>query len=200
MAISGWFHIPQFGEAGHEPGLEEKLAERSSLAQLQSNKADRFDLTRPNWRRISQNPLPKDDDDDVPAWTEMELDWLLQFVNPTYLVPSTVEQLAEGFRDESVITLTDFLNEKFAEKLKAYILKLESDTENTHGTFPLPLGANSDDVEDGIIIGTARPPHKQRFTFRHSHPTRLKPHRASSRNSPSRRSSPTSRSPMGGSG
>ena len=31
MAISGWFHIPQEGEDGFEPGLEEKLAERSSL-------------------------------------------------------------------------------------------------------------------------------------------------------------------------
>jgi len=46
MAISGWYHIPQEGEDGYSPGLEEQLAEKSSLQQLQG-KADEYDVPQP---------------------------------------------------------------------------------------------------------------------------------------------------------
>jgi prolyl 3-hydroxylase /prolyl 3,4-dihydroxylase len=169
MAISGWFHIPQAGERGYEPGLEEKLAEKSSLSQLQSSKADRFDLPQAKWRHISQPALSRDEDDN-PDWTEKELDWLLKYVNPSYLVPLTVEQLAETFQDESVITLTDFLNDKFAESLKTYITQLEIKKTSTNGTFPLPTSVTGKEDDEKDITGTARPPHKHRFTYRHAHP------------------------------
>jgi prolyl 3-hydroxylase /prolyl 3,4-dihydroxylase len=161
MAISGWFHIPQPGESGHEPGLEEKLAERSSLAQLQSSKADRFDLPKPKWRPITEVGRPNDED--LPDWTEDELDWLLKFVNPKYLIPATVEELADRFRDDSAITLGEFLNYNFADELKGYISGLEADENNLDGRFPPPEG-----IDDTALVGTARPPHKHRFTYRHS--------------------------------
>lgn len=44
-AISGWYHIPQEGEEGFVRGLEETLAEKSSLMQLQG-KEDLFDLPK----------------------------------------------------------------------------------------------------------------------------------------------------------
>src|SRR5436190_9328581 len=46
MAISGWYHIPQEREDGYEEGLEQKLAERSSLTHLQGQ-ADAYDQPQP---------------------------------------------------------------------------------------------------------------------------------------------------------
>jgi Rps23 Pro-64 3,4-dihydroxylase Tpa1-like proline 4-hydroxylase len=151
MAISGWFHIPQEGEDGFEAGLEEKLAEKSSLTQLQS-KADQFDLPQPRWKPIEQPVGPGED----AVWTESELDWLLKFVNPAYLVPETMDELSATFQEDSVITLTDFLHPKFAERLREYI--------NTEETAAIPVipsrkGAPQD-------TGVARPPHKHRFLYR----------------------------------
>ncbi|MCJ1442442.1 MAG: hypothetical protein MMC23_002936 [Stictis urceolatum] len=37
IAISGWYHIPQSGEAGYKAGVEEQIAKKSSLTQLKSN-------------------------------------------------------------------------------------------------------------------------------------------------------------------
>ncbi|SLM39564.1 component of 3 histone acetyltransferase complex [Lasallia pustulata] len=42
MAISRWYHIPQEGEDGYEEGLEDRLAEKGSLMQVQG-KGDKYD-------------------------------------------------------------------------------------------------------------------------------------------------------------
>ena len=49
MAISGWYHIPQRGEEGFVEGLEDQLAKKSSLMQLQS----KVEKVRPTTRGIS---------------------------------------------------------------------------------------------------------------------------------------------------
>jgi prolyl 3-hydroxylase /prolyl 3,4-dihydroxylase len=157
MAISGWFHIPQEGEEGYEEGLEEKLAERSSLTQLQS-KADQFDLPEIRWSNVVDiKEIP-----DGPIWTEKELDYLVDFINPSYLVPDTLEELGERFSDESVVTLPNFLNPKFAAKLQEYINSLESQPSDK---IPPRRGTSADST------GIARPPHKHRFVYRHSVPS-----------------------------
>jgi Rps23 Pro-64 3,4-dihydroxylase Tpa1-like proline 4-hydroxylase len=151
MAISGWFHIPQEGEDGYEEGLEEKLAEKSSLTQLQS-KSDHFDLPQPRWRPIEQPG------EDGPTWDETELDWLLKYINPTYLVPETIEALSEAFQDSSVVTLADFLHPKFAARLREYITTKDQAADTLIGG----LGGAPEDT------GVARPPHKHRFLYRHA--------------------------------
>lgn len=152
MAISGWYHIPQEGEEGYEEGLEEKLAERSSLSQLQSKEADEFDLPQPQWRDVEP---PEATEDDAP-FTQEELDWLIRFINPQYLTPDTCEAIAESFEENSVATLTGFLSAKFAQKLKEYI-----EFQDTDGSASIPFLSKAQNR-----VNVARPPHKHRYVFR----------------------------------
>ncbi|KAL6159562.1 putative component of NuA3 histone acetyltransferase complex [Exserohilum turcicum] len=155
MAISGWFHIPQEGEEGYEEGLEEKLAEKSSLAQLQGGKADVFDEPQPQW---VENPFweeqAKQEDDEL---TENEIDFLIKFINPKYLVPDTVEELSKMFSDESSLRLAQFLSNKFSARLREY---LESKDHEAEPSLP----ANPHHKESKV--GVARPPHKHRYLYR----------------------------------
>lgn len=155
MAISGWFHIPQEGEDGYEPGLEERLTEKSSLNQLQS-KADEFDAPQPKWRQVAEGPASTVEE---PNMSEADLEWLLKYINPSYLTPDTVEQLAEDFEENSAITLTDFLHPKFVEKLKDQIEQIEK-RKKEDGIPPLAGRKKS------LSTGTACPPHKHRYQYR----------------------------------
>ena len=151
MAISGWFHIPQESEDGYEPGLEERLAERSSLTQLQS-KADEFDRPQARWRVLEPPVGP-----DAPVWTEAELEWLLKYIHPGHLMPQQVEQLSETFRDASVVTIEEFLAPGFAERLRAFMARWDAEP-----GMPARNGGADEDT------GEARPPHKHRFLYRHA--------------------------------
>lgn len=149
MAISGWYHIPQIGEDGYVEGAEEKLAEKSSLVQLQG-KADRFDHPREQSRAIA-------DDENSGHGTILEaadIEFLLKYMAPTYLVPDTVERINEYFADNSSITLDDLLSVKFSARLREYIEKEEAST--------LPF--TSEEIEKGSWK-VARPPHKHRFLY-----------------------------------
>jgi Rps23 Pro-64 3,4-dihydroxylase Tpa1-like proline 4-hydroxylase len=149
MAISGWFHIPQQGEDGFEPGLEEKLAERSSLQQLQS-KNDEFDLPQEQW--LDYDDVTTDDaKDEEVEFDEKDMDFLIQYMTPQYLTPDTVEELSELFAEESSLQLANFLSQKFSARLR-------KDIESHDGkTGP---------ATDGWA--TATPPHKHRYRFKHA--------------------------------
>ena len=156
MAISGWFHIPQKGEEGYEEGLEERLAEKSSLAQLQGGKADIFDEPRAQW---VDNPdweeqAKQEEDEEL---TENDIDFLVKFMNPQYLIPDTVEELTKMFSDESSLRLAEFLSVKFSARLRSY---LESKDNEEKPSLP----ANPHHKESKV--GVARPPHKHRYLYR----------------------------------
>ncbi|KAF2157708.1 hypothetical protein K461DRAFT_250879 [Myriangium duriaei CBS 260.36] len=156
MAISGWFHIPQEGEEGFEAGLEEKLAEQSSLQQLQA-KNDALDL--PQIRFVEPRPLTtdkstgqksgKDDgDDDVDEeLTQQDLEFLLKYMSPHYLTPDTVEELAELFAEESSLQLANILSPKIITQLESQIMQLEH------------LEGHDE------RWSTASPPHKHRYLY-----------------------------------
>ena len=148
MAISGWFHIPQEGEEGYEPGLEEKLAERSSLQQLQGN-MDKYDQPQLEWHAITESESTKDEE--LAELTEEDLQFLLQFMTPNYLTPDTVEELNELFTDESILQLSNFLSKKFAPKLKEDLL--------------------SSEVETKYNFALSRPPHKHHYQYISATPT-----------------------------
>ncbi len=165
MAISGWYHIPQEGEDGYEEGLEEKLAEKSSLVQLQG-KADRFDLPMPKVRHYEESSpgasdegkakkaqSTPDDDDDEP--TEQELDFLLKYITPTYLTPDTLAELSDLFADESSLRLDTFLSRKFSTRLRQHLESQESQ----------PLPSSTSEIENQTPWRVARPPHKHRFLY-----------------------------------
>ncbi|KAL1585182.1 hypothetical protein WHR41_06514 [Cladosporium halotolerans] len=144
MAISGWFHIPQEGEDGFEPGLEEKLAEKSSLQQLQG-KGDQFDDPKPQWidpEANTKQPAAGEDEEEAEL-SEEDLQFLLNYMTPNYLTPDTVEELNEMFTEESTAQMANFLNKKLAPRLQKQL-------ENT--SFKREFE-------------TSRPPHKHRYQY-----------------------------------
>lgn len=147
MAISGWFHIPQEGEEGYTQGLEEELAEKSSLQQLQS-KSDTFDFPKP--LTVEETSLKEyEAEEDDTSFSEDELDFLLYYIAPPYLTPDTLEQLREAFAEDSSVQITSFLSRSYLAKLKYYI--------TTHDGQP------STPEQDGWK--TAIPPHKHRYLY-----------------------------------
>ena len=163
MAISGWFHIPQKGEDGYEEGLEEKLAERSSLAQLQG-RGDIYDLPQP--KTVVYEELEKEADkgkgkqkmDEQPSdteFTEADLGFLVQYIAPSYLTPDIAEEMSETFSNESSLNLEKFLCEKFAARVRTYIEEQEKQQ----------LPKSSDEIHAQTGWSVARPPHKHRYMF-----------------------------------
>ncbi|ODM21391.1 hypothetical protein SI65_02234 [Aspergillus cristatus] len=167
MAISGWFHIPQEGEDGFEPGLEEKLAERSSLAQLQG-RGDIYDLPQPQTVVYDEKPADedkgkgkgkaKDEDEEMTGteFTESDLGFLVQYIKPSYLTPDIAEEMSETFSNESSLSLERFLSDKFATRVRSYIEEQEKQG--------LPPSAEEIHARTGWTV--ARPPHKQRYVYK----------------------------------
>lgn len=161
MAISGWFHIPQEGEDGYEEGLEEKLAERSSLTQLQAR--DVYDQPQP--KPVQYEDEIKQDEgkgkgkeaeqpEEAP-FSESDLNFLVQYISPSYLTPDIAEQLSETFSNESSLNLEQFLSDKFADRVREYIEEQEKQE----------LSKSSTEIESKTEWKVARPPHKQRYLF-----------------------------------
>ncbi|GAM86317.1 hypothetical protein ANO11243_043310 [Dothideomycetidae sp. 11243] len=144
MAISGWFHIPQEGEEGFEEGLEEKLAEQSSLQQLQA-KNDTLDT--PQVEFVEPKPLPTESEDDQDL-TQEDLDFLLKYISPNYLTPDTVDELSEMFADDSSLQLANILSPKIIAQLEGQIMEIEH--------------LEKHDERWSV----ASPPHKHRYLFR----------------------------------
>ena len=167
MAISGWYHIPQNGEQGYVDGLEGQLAEKSSLMQLQG-KEDRHDLPKPeiqlysNMKPSTDIGLPTPSSQDDLSLSEDDLTFLLKFLAPTYLTPDTLESVSNAFAEECSLCLDAFLSRKFSDSVREYIMSQESQS--------LPL--NSADIEHTTAWTVARPPHKHRFLFQQTKPSK----------------------------
>ncbi|KAI7200614.1 hypothetical protein KC343_g12018 [Hortaea werneckii] len=153
MAISGWFHIPQEGEEGYEPGLEEKLAEKSSLQQLQGKVKDQFDEPKDSFMEPESRANGNSgetgstkNEEAAEELSEKDLEFLLQYMTPNYLTPDTVEELSDLFAEESSLQLSNFLNKKFSAQLR----------EQMDGANPAPTKRE---------MITSRPPHKHRFQY-----------------------------------
>ncbi|SLM38269.1 2og-fe oxygenase family protein [Lasallia pustulata] len=168
MAISGWYHIPQEGEDGYEEGLEERLAEKSSLMQLQG-KGDKYDLPQAQIQTYDQENgdttvdgngkqlVKASDEDDDLTLTVADFDFLLEFLAPTYLTPDTLSSLSSIFADESSLRLSDVLSAKFSSSLRSSITSQEQE-------HPLD-NLSSAEIEASTDWKVARPPHKHRFLF-----------------------------------
>ncbi|TGJ80208.1 hypothetical protein E0Z10_g8569 [Xylaria hypoxylon] len=158
MAISGWFHIPQIGEAGYVEGAEERNAKNSSLMQLQGN-PDQYDVPRPQ-------PVPVKAKGEEKDFDESDLEFLLRFMAPTYLTPDTLEQVLEHFGDSSSITLPDLLGKKFAARLRTHLTAQEKASKD--------LPEDSTKLEKETPWRVAKPPHKHRYLYMQSKPSKEK--------------------------
>ncbi|KAL4786261.1 putative oxidoreductase [Aspergillus varians] len=161
MAISGWFHIPQKGEDGYEEGLEEKLAERSSLSQLQG-RADIYDLPQPKTVICEEDPeeangkgKAKVEEEPSAGFTESDLTFLIQYLAPSYLTPDIAEEMSDVFLNDSSLSLENFLSKKFSAKVRSYIEDQEKKG----------LPKSSDEIQASTDWTVARPPHKHRYLF-----------------------------------
>ena len=155
MAISGWYHIPQQGEEGHEEGVENAEAQKSSLAQLQA-KDNASEMPALTWVTHNDGDIPgeesgesKDTSTDTEL-TETDLNFLLKFMNPRYLTPDTVLELAEDFSEDSCLRLALFLSKSFAERVRKRVESLE-------------LARAEESMKSTWQV--ARPPHKHRYMF-----------------------------------
>ena len=167
MAISGWYHIPQEGEDGYEDGLEEKLAERSSLSQLQGrdNIYDQPQLTsnpfHTQFAIVENTHISYENFDDAVEFTESDLDFLLKYISPSYLTPDIAEELSEIFATEASLRLEKILSDKLATALRVYIEEQEN----------IPLPESSEKIEATTEWKVACPPHKHRYLFKQSNST-----------------------------
>lgn len=164
MAITGWYHIPQEGEEGFVDGLEEKLAEKSSLMQLQS-KVDSFDLPKMDIHlpKINCNSsfgtdysakTPNLREEQDLFLSEDDTNFLIKYISPRYLALDTLNSVSdEG--DGSSLTIDGFLTPSFSESLREFISIQESQ----------PLPTETTDLERTTPWTVARPPHKHRFLF-----------------------------------
>ncbi|KAI1422687.1 Oxoglutarate and iron-dependent oxygenase degradation C-term-domain-containing protein [Xylaria sp. FL1777] len=151
MAISGWFHIPQIGEPGYVEGAEERNVKNSGLMQLQGN-PDQYDVPRPQ-------PVPswEKDEEMEGGLDEVDLEFLLRFMAPTYLTPDTLDQVSEHFGESSSITLPNLLGKKFAARLRTYLMAQEKASKD--------LPEDSIELEKKTPWRVAKPPHKHRYLY-----------------------------------
>ena len=165
MAISGWYHIPQEGEAGYESGAEEKLAEQSSLQQLQG-KGDEFDLPQTSFRAYEttadcddQPDSTKDEKQNGPeetqGLTEHDLDFLVKYLNPVYLTPDTLNSVSDVFTEQCSLLLSDVLYKKFADRLREFLTSEEEQS----------LPTSTSEIRDTTAWNVASPPYKHRYLY-----------------------------------
>ncbi|KAL7935377.1 Oxoglutarate and iron-dependent oxygenase degradation C-term domain-containing protein [Trichoderma chlorosporum] len=148
MAISGWFHIPQIGEDGYIEGEEESNAKNSSLMQLQGNPAQ-YDAPQAQPVKVEEAKGSEAE------FEEADLEFLLQYIAPTYLTPDTLEQVSEHFEENSSITLADVLSKKFSKRVQDYIQAQEKAT----------LPQESSAIEKSTSWKVSKPPHKHRYLY-----------------------------------
>ncbi|CAK7200523.1 putative component of NuA3 histone acetyltransferase complex [Sporothrix eucalyptigena] len=148
MAISGWFHIPQPGEDGFVQGAEEAQLKNSGLMQLQGN-PDQHD--RPVPKPVTVGGGDSQESRSSQEFNESDLEFLLQYLAPSYLTPDTLTGIAEHFDENSSITLPSILKASFAERLRKDIEEREKEAAASKG--------------DAVDWQVARPPHKHRFLY-----------------------------------
>lgn len=146
MAISGWFHIPQKGEEGYIEGEEARLAEKSSLVQLQGRDEHDFPMEE-------HIPVAKEEIDDDEELTEEDITFLLKFMTPQYLTPDTMDSVYEHFDDNSAVTLDNLLSKKFSEKMRKFVEEQEAK----------PLPQTGAEIEKTSAWRVAAPPHKHKY-------------------------------------
>ncbi|PWN53472.1 hypothetical protein IE53DRAFT_384043 [Violaceomyces palustris] len=170
LSISGWFHRPQEGEQGFTPEDEKKESqverEMSSLESLSAKESAR--LFEPYPESLSP-PLPGS------PLSQDEKRFLIQFINPAYLVEKTQQTLFDQFGDDSHILLSEILKKEIAQPLEAALRRSDS----KDGFAWWENGGSEEEVRiQAHAVGSARaegadeqdkewtiagPPHRQRY-------------------------------------
>lgn len=94
----------------------------------------------------------------LPTLDTSEMQFLRQYVNPTYLTAKTVDEINQTFCDQSSIQLKDFLLPDIAAVLEAEIARMDQSDQLGDGACPRGYTVGADN--DWRLIG---PPHKRRY-------------------------------------
>lgn len=160
LSIQGWFHIPQEGEPGYVPGEQEETESRSTLSLLQTKELQEFDFPKqsrihfPKHERQFYESLHTGASETELWLTPEDIAYLGKFLNPVYLARDTVLQLRSIFLEESVVEITEFLNDEYSNLLKSTIRSQELDHK---------APALAQDIS--FPWKCAVPPHKQRYMY-----------------------------------
>ncbi|KAF6767153.1 Oxoglutarate/iron-dependent oxygenase, C-terminal degradation domain protein [Kalmanozyma brasiliensis GHG001] len=170
LSISGWFHRPQEGEEGFTTEDEKKEAEvEKEMSSLESLSAKENAKLFEAYPEHFAPPLPGS------SLSQEEKKFLIQFLNPAYLVEKTQEQLFEQFGDESQILLSEVLRKEIAQPLEKALRQAdaqdgfqwwvsdngeESTRIQSHGVGTNRASEQTTETKEWSIAG---PPHKQRY-------------------------------------
>lgn len=153
LSIQGWFHIPQPGEEGYVPGEQEETEAKSTLQQLQSKELQEYDFPKPQRVDFPASEIKVYEAEDLDkGLAAEEKAYLERFINASYT--AVLPQLRTTFEEDSIVELTDFLNDEYAEVLRAALRKLELDT---------MVPQKAADIQ--APWKCAMPPHKQRYMY-----------------------------------
>lgn len=155
LSIQGWFHIPQPGESGYIPGEQAETEARSTLQQLQTKELQEYDFPKPVRQDIGYEELKKYEQfSEHLQFSESEVEYLGQFLNPVYTDVSNVKQLNDIFLEESVVEIKDILQPELAALLQKTIIQHEIDKK-------VPFKSSEFEFPWKCAI----PPHKQRYMY-----------------------------------
>ncbi|CDS00645.1 related to TPA1-Poly(A)-binding protein involved in translation termination efficiency [Sporisorium scitamineum] len=170
LSISGWFHRPQEGEEGFTSEDEKKEAEvEKEMSSLESLSAKENAKLFEAYPEQYAPPLPGS------PLSQDEKKFLIQFLNPAYLVEKTQEQLFEQFGDDSHILLSDILRKEIAQPLEKALRQADAKDgfqwwtpgKGEQSTRIQPHGVGTDRASDAdqeaTLWSIAGPPHKQRY-------------------------------------
>jgi len=87
-----------------------------------------------------------------------DIQFLSEYINPTYLTPKSITDIQEWFEEESSVQLRHFFNEKWASKIQACVLDVDSKDNVGRGKSAIDYTVGVSD--DWKPVG---PAHKQRF-------------------------------------
>ncbi|KAJ3014218.1 hypothetical protein HKX48_005285 [Thoreauomyces humboldtii] len=158
LSISGWFHVPQAGEEGHDQkkenaeqkDLDGEAAAQASLDQLQAG----IDI---EFQKYDEEASAVVGEPSVDELSKEDIAELAKWINPTYLAERNLEQVSAKFTEESSIQLVDFLHKDLASKFQAALT--ESDEACGLDTPAMPPHGTGESTAWKV----AGPPHKLRY-------------------------------------
>ncbi|OAV87861.1 hypothetical protein PTTG_06342 [Puccinia triticina 1-1 BBBD Race 1] len=169
LSISGWFHLPHEDEPGYLDGLRTKEEEEKQLKSLGAS----LDQLK---GKGDDDSLWVDTEFQAPAepaslLTASDLQYLSQFIDPSFLKIEDISRLKERFVRDSHISLMGFLDYDFSCQLKQAVLVNEAEdllalAKNPPESRLYPKQFQGPRFELGLqdesweLVG---PPHKHRY-------------------------------------
>ncbi len=147
MSLQGWYHAA-------EPPSQ---IEQASLSQLKSE-VDQEGQFIPYPNICNKLGTVKDEIDEL---TESDVEFLKEFINPTYLARKSISEIRERFEEDSSIQLRHFLKKEYETTASKLLKDEDTSCGNIGRSNPLPsLNYKTGLSDDTVLVG---PAHKQRY-------------------------------------